>query len=414
MFKFDFARYYRQFLVDPSQSLFLCIMWKGKRYADRSWSFRNRGACMGSQRFSSAVAWLFRTQVAPAPGQVNSGENCQCPSTCECGDNECFPYIDDNIIVCYEEVAWFLYHSFINLVERLNLQLSTTPGHITTPAYTCVALGVEYDLESNIISLPDVKLEALANLLEVWLVKEAATRKELDSLAGKLLYCCQVVPPGRIFLARVLATKRLAGLDNHQVSLDREFRLDIYWWHTMVNSWNGRSFLEFHHAGDVSLDASGHGWYDKQPGIGAYNFSNNEFFSTGVPKEMWDWDICDLELVAHVLACHTWASSWHGKKVSMLTDNEACRFFMQHGRSKCPKRLKMGRYLTGLQFKEDFRVFTARITTEQNTLSDALSREGEPGKLDCFYKECHKNNVTPTRLQIDPSVFNLVLEPGFV
>jgi hypothetical protein len=129
---------------------------------------------------------------------------------------------------------------------------------------------------------------------------------------------------------------------------------------------------------------------------------------------MWDWDICDLELAAHVLACHTWASSWHGKKVSMLTDNEACRFFMQHGRSKCPKRLKMGRYLTGLQFKEDFRVFTARITTDQNTLSDALSREGEPGKLESFYRECHQNNVSPTRLQVDPAAFKYVLDSGVV
>jgi hypothetical protein len=413
MFKFDFARYYRQFLVDPSQSPFLCIMWRGERYADRSWSFGNRGACMGSQRFSSAVAWLFRTQVAPAPGQTNSGQDCQCPTTCDCGENECFPYIDDNIIICYEDVAWFLYHAFIELVQRLTLQLSTTPGHITTPDYTCVALGVEYDLDANIISLPDIKLEALSTLLDIWMAKHTATRKELDSLAGKLLYCCQVVPPGRIFLARVLATKKLVS-HNQQVTLDHDFKLDIHWWHTMVKDWNGRSFLEFHHTGDVSLDASKQGWYDQKPGIGAYNFANNEFFSTGVPEEMWDWDICDLELVAHVLACHTWASSWRGKKVSMLTDNEACHFFMQYGRSKCPKRLIMGRYLTGLQFKEDFRVFTARITTEQNTLSDALSREGESGKLEAFYRECHRNNVTPTRLQVNPVAFKCVLDSGFV
>jgi hypothetical protein len=413
MFKFDFARYYRQFLVDPSQSPFLCIMWRGKKYADRSWSFGNRGACMGSQRFSAAVAWLFRTQLAPSPGAVNSGANCKCPSTCECGDNECFPYIDDNIIICYEDVAWFLYHSFIDLVQQLGIQLSTTPGHITTPDYTCVALGVEYDLDANIISLPDIKLEALDILLANWQVKETATRKELDSLAGKLLYCCQVVPPGRIFLARVLETKSLVS-DNHHVTLDQEFKLDINWWHKMVRNWNGKSFLEFHHTGDVSLDASSRGWYNNRPGIGAYNFSNNEFFSTGVPEELWEWDICDLELVAHVLACNTWASLWHGKKVSMLTDNEACRFFMQHGRSKCPKRLKMGRYITGLQFREDFRVFTARITTDQNTLSDCLSREGEPGKLESFFKECHQNNVSPTRRQIDPGVFKLVLDQGIV
>jgi hypothetical protein len=127
-----------------------------------------------------------------------------------------------------------------------------------------------------------------------------------------------------------------------------------------------------------------------------------------------DWDICDLELFAHVLACYTWAGTWRGKKVSMLTDNEACRFFMQFGRSKCPKRLSMGRYLTGLQFKEEFRVFTARITMDQNTLSDALSREGESGKLEAFYSECHRNNVTPIRRQVNPEAFDYERDSGFM
>jgi hypothetical protein len=194
------------------------------------------------------------------------------------------------------------------------------------------------------------------------------------------------------------------------VALDAEFKLDI----AMVTNRNGRSFLEFHHAGDVSLDASKTGWYGTKPGIGAYNFATNEFFSIGVPEEMEDWDICDLELAAHVLACHTWASAWRGKKVSMLTDNEACRLFMLHGRSHSPRRLIMGRSLTGLQFRSDFRVHTARITTTQNVLSDALSREGEPGKLELFYSECHKNSVLPIRLQVSPEAFKLVQDSGFV
>jgi hypothetical protein len=180
----------------------------------------------------------------------------------------------------------------------------------------------------------------------------------------------------------------------------------------MVKDWNGKSFLEFFHTGDLSLDASKQGWYKSKPGIGAFNFATNEFFSVGVPVEMEDWDICDLELAAHILACHTWASAWHGRKVSMLTDNEACQFFMLHGWSHSPWRLSMGHTITGLQFKSDFRIFSARISTTQNILSDALSHEGEPGKLELFFSECFKHSVSPVRLQVSPEAFNLVQGSG--
>jgi hypothetical protein len=72
----------------------------------------------------------------------------------------------------------------------------------------------------------------------------------------------------------------------------------------------------------------------------------------------------------------------------------------------------MGRCITGLQFKSEFIVFPARISTDQNVLSDALSREGEPGKLDLFYSECKKHGVSPIRLQVSSEGFNLVLGSG--
>ena len=119
-------------------------------------------------------------------------------------------YIDDTIGVSAASNAEWLFRSFLNLVQELTLKLSTTPGHISQPSTACVLLGILYDTETNLVSLPEEKLVLLRQMLAVWTTKKVATPKELASLAGKLLWASAVVVPGRVFLGRVLSLKRTA------------------------------------------------------------------------------------------------------------------------------------------------------------------------------------------------------------
>ena len=409
LFKGDYSRYYRQFAVCPTQSPFLAVGWRGETYADLAWSFGNRGACGGAQRFSSAVAWFFRTKVPPAPGLVNSGIDCRCDSHCLCGDNFMVVYVDDSIAVVPRCNAEFLFHEFCDLVARLGLLLSSTPGHITRPSPVVVALGLQFDTLTNTVSLPAAKLVAVRELLLVWLHKVAASPRDLASLAGKLLWCCNAVPPGRIFLGRVLHTKRHADRLGRSVSLDTEFRRDIRWWQLHIAAWNGRSFLLPRFSADVAIDASSTGWTDGGPGLGGFCFANNEFFATGVPAQCADWPIGDLELLAHVVALSVWGDGWAGHVVSILTDNEGCRWLLENGRTRDPRRLHMARLLVGMQFSLDFRVESARITTDQNTLADSLSRLGHGGMWGRFMEECSVNGVLPCRVSVPPETFASVL-----
>ena len=414
LFKLDYSRFYRQFLNCPSQSPFLCIMWKEEIFLDRCWCFGNRGCCQSSQRFSAAVSWFFRCRVPPAPGVANSGLACRCPHTCLCGDNECCPYIDDSIAIVVESNATWLYNSFIELTKKLTLQLSTTPGHISPPSTTVVALGVEYDTRENRISLPQAKLEALLALLQEWLDRDTATSRELASLVGKLLWAAQVVPPGRLFLGRALALKRQVDAQGggryapkRPTQLDQDFKLDIRWWFSMVRGWNGRSFLEARHTGDVATDASSHNWYDGGPGLGAFSYVNNQYFATGVPAKFKNWNICDLELLVILIAVRVWGPGWAGYEVDLLTDNESCRHLLLGGKSRDSGRLAMARLIVGEQFRGGFRVSPSRITTEKNTLADALSRLGDNGKWELFHQTVAGYGAVPTRINLNPSVFNL-------
>ena len=113
------------------------------------------------------------------------------------------PFADDN------------FSSFLALAAHLGLRLSTTEGHISPPGPVCIALRLQYDVDNNTISLPEDKVVALTTLLKEWLDKPKATEKELASLAGKLLNTANVFFAGRLFLNRVLATKRRASRLKH-------------------------------------------------------------------------------------------------------------------------------------------------------------------------------------------------------
>ena len=410
LWKCDYARFYRQFLSCPSQSPFLCIGWEGQTYVDRVWSFGNRGACQSSQRFSSAVAWVFRTQVPPRPGVTNSGRGCRCSQACGCGDNEAMSYIDDTIGVAAASNAEWLFRSFLELVQGLTLKLSQTPGHISPPACQCVALGILYDTETNLVSLPEEKLVLLREMLDEWSGMVVATPRQLASLSGRLLWAAAVVVPGRVFLGRVLSLKRSAesrppAEARRPVTLDSEFRLDLAWWATWTRTWNGKSFLEPYHSADVALDASSNGWSHGEPGIGAYSFTNNQYLATGVPEHCRGWPIADLELVAHLLVLRAWGQDWSSLEVNLLTDNEACRSLLQNGRSRIPRRLALARAIVSEQIKGNYRISSDRISTHDNTLADCLSRWFQAGKRDEFWSTCSRYGVAPERVDVPPHWF---------
>ena len=413
LYKCDFSRYYRQFCACPSHAPFFCFEWRGSLYIDRAWSFGNRGACLASQKYSEAVCWAFRTRVPPSPDTRNSGLACHCAAPCHCGDNIAAAYIDDGIGVAPEQNATWLFNAFVGLVTSLTLSLSSTPGHIMPPSSCCVALGIKYDTINNVVSLPEDKLVALTLLLQEWSGRLSASAKDLATLSGKLLWAAAVVPPGRTFLGRILATKRFAdsagpALARRPIPLDEEIKKDLRWWAVMLRRWNGRSFLQPVLSGDVALDASSGAWFGGGPGVGAYSFISNEFFCTGVPLAMSSWPISDLELLGHVLCCRVWGHKWAGASVSILTDNESCRHLLEKGRSRNPRRLAMARILVQCQFHQNFRVRSDRISTSQNILADRLSRMAQPNAWAEFLEEVSKSSgATPVRISVPDSAFDI-------
>ena len=212
MFKTDFSGWYHFLLLHPGVVPFFALRWNGKIFLNLAYSFGNRGATFSAKRVLWSICWLFRCHVSPASGVTNSGSSCWCSSHCKCGQNTSIPYIDDSVVVAPAHLVDHQYNEFITLCRKLGITLSNTPGHLVLHSSRCTALGLEYDLDANTISLPPKKVTALIETLHDWLLKKTASETVLSSLAERLLYAVGVISSGCLFLKRVFTTKRQATI----------------------------------------------------------------------------------------------------------------------------------------------------------------------------------------------------------
>ena len=406
MWKCDMARWYRWLLIDPTNIPFFAVMWENLVYLDRACSFGNRGAALAAQRFIWAVVWMLRTKLPPHPGTYNRGQWCRCSSHCDCGEIIALAYIDDVLGFGPLALADSNFSSFLALANHLNLRLSTTPGHISPPGPRCVALGLEYDLENNTVSLPSAKLSDLVELLKDWLGKPRATERELASLSGKLLQACNVIFAGRLFLNRILSTKRRASKFKQAIYLDEAFRDDVQWWLEALQARNGVSFLVQESTSFITLDASTNGWFQGAPGIGAYNQHLNEYISVSPPPHLHQLHISDLELLAHVLVARAWGPQMASQHVTVHTDNTACFWLVHNGRSAWDHRLRMARLYAMSQIHNDYRAEPAWISTTDNWLADAYSRPAEHKSQQIMAKFVNELGARPTQRHITPEMFD--------
>jgi len=349
-----------------------------------------------AQWTSEALTWVYRTKVPPSPGVENSGISCSCAGPCQCGDNLAYPYVDDVVGVAPAEFASHLFNKMLELMASLQLTPSKTPGHIVPPSEVCVALGFCINLSNNTISIPREKLDTIIALLLLWVGKVLATKREIQSLTGKLLFCSKVITPGRLHLNRMLETQRRANNLDTPVPLNENFQADVLWWLANIRHWNGISLLDHSPSGHVSVDASSNGWFDGGPGVGAFNHKTNQFFKTGVPDEFREWPICDLELLAHILAARIWHNEWRGQEIRGETDNEATHNFLLHGRSRIDRRLVMGRTFSAMEHQWDFRWRSNWLSTHDNKLADYCSRWGSVKAQSSFWSLCASLGISPT------------------
>jgi hypothetical protein len=387
LIKLDVSSAYKQIPVQREDWPLLGFKWRNQYYYERVLPFGLRSSCRLWDLYASALHFCFMHLL-----EISAHRSV-------------IHYVDDFLFVIEpgaEEAAHAMLKGAHALCEELGLPLA--PEKSEGPVTDLTFLGIKLDTVAMTASLPAARLAELKRLIVGWKMKEKASVKELQSLAGMLNFACFVVRPGRFFLRRIIdhiTHISSLGLGVHaQCDLTGPVFADIEWWHQFLPEWNGISLLyerEWESADKIELytDAC-------NTGYGAV-FGKQWFAGTWSPAELLAAkrklriSMPFLELRALILAVATWGESWRGKKIIFRCDCDSVVKAISARTSRASATMHHLRLLSSYACSYGFDFKAIHVAGVANILADPLSR----GDLVQFRAQCPNADPHP---RASPSV----------
>ena len=323
------------------------------------------------------------------------------------GLNATVVYLDDFFIKAdtFQECLKAL-NMVIGLLRKLGFSINWKK--VTDPTTRIVFLGIEIDSVSMCLRLPDDKLHQVREELMRFQSRKRASKKQLQSLAGKLNFCAGVIFGGRVFLRRIIDSINSLKADNHKMKLTESIRADISWWQSFMSTFNGKSMLldkkPIQSVFTDSCTAAAGGIYD-----GDWFYVNWAL----------DWPLVSnlhinsKEILAACLAVSRWAPCWRNKRIYIQSDNVTAVAAINKGTSRNPFIMACLRQLFWLSAIYNFHVSARFLPGVSNMVADDISRLHEPGRLLRIIPYVHG---TPLALHMSypslSSIFSQIPRPG--
>ena len=179
IYKKDLKRAYRQFPIDPKDYKYLGFTWDGLLYFDTRCPFGLRLSALVCQRTTRAVIHIFTKESYTAD-----------------------VYLDDFYGAEHPADSHFTFARLQDLFDELGLQSS--PEKDCHPSTRMVFHGILVGTEKMLFEVPADRLSDLKTELLQWTQFSTFTRRQLQSLLGKLSFVTACVRPVRIFMSRLL------------------------------------------------------------------------------------------------------------------------------------------------------------------------------------------------------------------
>ena len=146
----------------------------------------------------------------------------------------------------------------------INIGLPLNHRKVFPPCMKLDIMGICVDVKSRTFSIAPEKMGKIVRECISMFLRDTFTKRELQSLLGKLLYVSCCVSQSRRFLNRMLATLR----DNHASRIifpDENFQRDLLWFIQFLVPFNGvvtyrHSPVRYHVYVDATLTGLGAVW----------------------------------------------------------------------------------------------------------------------------------------------------------
>ncbi|XP_068723726.1 uncharacterized protein [Montipora capricornis] len=374
VYKKDLKRAYRQFPIDPKDYKYLGFMWDGLLYFDTRCPFGLRSSALVCQRTTRAVIHVFTKEGYTAD-----------------------VYLDDFYRAEHPADSHFAFARLKDLFDELGLQSS--PEKDCFPSTRMICLGILVDTEKMLFEVPADRLSDFKTELLQWTQISTFTRRQLQSLLGKLSFVTACVRPGRIFMARLLNRLRSLPSETSRYPATCDMLSDIDWWLTFLPYFNGSAMiaLRLHDFHDVlfTCDSSLHRG-------GATCF--DECISFAFPRVIEDLalHINALELFVLVMAVKIWATKLAGSRFQISCDNDAAVQVVRSGRTRDAFMQRCLRQLWLTSARYDLDLHVSHIPGVHNVFADCLSRWDANSTFQRkFYELASQRNLCFHMLSID-------------
>ena len=300
------------------------------------------------------------------------------------GHMDTINYLDDFLVVRPTmESCMEAQRTLIHVLRVIGFSISYKK--LLGPAQVVRYLGIDVDSVNMNLSLPVDKLIRLKTVVDSFLNRKKATKKELEELTGLLNHCAQVVRGARTFMRRLYDACNSVSKQHYKVRLSQEFKADLIWWQEFAAVFNGKARIMAHPSLAIASysDSSFYGFaayhntdwlagcWDKKEGA-KLKLVFGHHWCEG--PESWNENINELEFWPVLCAANRWGHLWDDYKVILHTDNTQVLHTLNSGRSA--NRVCMGwvRKVFWVAVKQNFYYSSVYIPSRYNVICDALSR----------------------------------------
>ena len=277
-------------------------------------------------------------------------------------------YLDDFLIVAptYNDCNRNLFR-LLSLLRNLGFDIAW--DKVISPSQNVTFLGINFNTVTMQMTLPDDKLRSLEDLIKHYLQAKRASRRELESLAGKLNYAAFLVLGGSTYLRRLLNFMQKLKRPHHKAKLTKEFYADLLWWAACLRIFNGKDIIARDrpiHVVGIDACQQGCGFVTRND----WGYCNWEL-DFPVAKHM---HINFKEVLSFLFAVRRWAPAWQGARILVGTDSVVAKSIIQKNTCNNPMVLAALREIFWHAVYYDFCIDTFHIPGYLNEVPDAVSR----------------------------------------
>lgn len=280
----------------------------------------------------------------------------------------CLIYLDDLFFILPNHTS--AQQKFSQAMKMLNdLGLPINKSKLIPPTTQAIWLGVHFDVLKNTISIPQNKVQQLLDIISPLRTATSLTRREAQSILGRMAHLARVVHPACLFMCRILAELRQAKADTIHVT--PAVRADLNWFYIYFTRHNTTAIIPSITVPMViEADACPHG-------AGAWSSAGDCYSYSFSHKTSQGHAICQLEALNYLVAIRSFASDLPaGTRIEVVGDNKGAISALSSG---CVCDMILASIACAIWFHAASRDLTVLFThkpREQIAGADALSRAG--------------------------------------